>query len=124
MPKLLAARLPMDATEDHQIRRLSRSHHAPADGVWHARMFVRSWDGLRTAAVAEELGGHPQTVRERFHAFNERGLDGLGMQPGSGRKPRLTEAERSAVIGRDCPGRQPPTGATDHLFRRDPRSGR
>jgi transposase len=98
MPKLLAARLPMDATEDHQSRRLSRSHHAPADWVWHARMIVRSWDGLRTAAVAEELGCHPQTVRERFHAFNERGLDGLGMQPGSGRKPRLTEAERSAVI--------------------------
>jgi transposase len=88
----------MDATEDHQSRRLSRSHHAPADWVWHARMIVRSWDGLRTAAVAEELGCHPQTVRERFHAFNERGLDGLGMQPGSGRKPRLTEAERSAVI--------------------------
>jgi transposase len=61
-------------------------------------MIVRSWDGLRTAAVAEELGCHPQTVRERFHAFNERGLDGLGMKPGSGRKPRLTEAERSAVI--------------------------
>jgi transposase len=98
MPKLLAARLPVDATEDRQIRRLSRSHHAPADWVLHARMIVRSWDGLRTAAVAEELGCHPQTVRERFHAFNERGLDGLGMKPGSGRKPRLTEAERSAII--------------------------
>ena len=97
MPKLLAARPPLDTAEDYQVRRLARSHHAPADWVWHARMIVRSWDGLRTRAIAEELGCHPQTVRERFPAFNEGGLDGLGMRPGSGRKPRLTEAERSAV---------------------------
>ena len=98
MPKLLAARPPLDAVEDRYVRQLARSHHAPADWVLHARMIVRSWDGLRTAAIAEELDCHPHTVRERFHAFNERGRDGLGMQPGSGRTPRLTEAERSAVI--------------------------
>jgi transposase len=108
MPKLLAARPPLDAAEERQVRRLARSLHAPADWVVHARMIARSWDGLRTAALAEELDCHPQTVRERFHAFNERGLDGLGMKPGSGRKPRLTEAERSAVIalvGTPPPGR-------------------
>jgi transposase len=98
MPKLLAARPPLDAAEERQVRRLARSHHAPADWVVHARMIARSWDGLRTRIVAEELDCHPQTVRERIHAFNARGLDGLGMKPGSGRKPRLTEAERSAVI--------------------------
>src|SRR5579859_404435 len=98
MPKLLAARPPLDAAEERQVRRLARSHHAPADWVLHAQMVARSWDGLCTRAIAEELHCHPQTVRERFHAFNERGLDGLGMKPGSGRRPRLTEAERSAVI--------------------------
>ena len=98
MPKLLAARPPRDAAEERQVRRLARSQHAPADWVWHARMIVRSWEGRRTRLIAEELGCHPQTVRERFPAFQARGLDGLGMQPGSGRKPRLTEAERSAVI--------------------------
>ena len=108
MPKLLAARPPLDAEEERQVRRLARSHHAPTDWVLHARMIVRSWDGVRTHVIAEELACHPQTVRERFHAFDERGLDGLGMQPGSGRKPRLTEAERSAVIalvGSPPPGR-------------------
>jgi len=98
MPKLLAARPPLDAAEERQVRRLARSHHAPADWVLHAQMVARSWDGLCTRAIAEELHCHPQTVRERFQAFNERGLDGLGIKPGSGRKPRLTEAERSAVI--------------------------
>ena len=98
LPKLLAARPPLDAAEERQVRRLARSHHAPADWVRHARMIARSWDGLRTRVIAEELDCPAQTVRERFHAFNERGLDGLGRRPGSGRKPRLTEAERSAVI--------------------------
>ena len=90
------------------MRRLARSLHAPADWVVHARMVARSGDGLRTAALAEELDCHPQTVRERFHAVNERGLDGLGMKPGSGRRPRRTEAERSAVsalVGSPPPGR-------------------
>jgi transposase len=108
MPKLLAARPPRDAAEEAQVRRLARSHHAPADWVSHARMIARSWDGQRTRAIAEELDCHPQTVRERFHAFTERGLDGLGMKPGSGRTPRLSEAERSAVIalvGNPPPGR-------------------
>jgi transposase len=98
MPKLLAARPPRDVVEERQVRRLARSLHAPSDWVLHARMIVRSWDGLRTRQISEELGCHPQTVRERFSAFNARGLDGLGMKPGSGRKPRLTQAERSAVI--------------------------
>jgi transposase len=108
MPNHLAARPPLDATEEAQVRRLAHRHHAPVDWVLHARMIARSWDGLRTAAIAEELDCHPQTVRERFQAFTERGLEGLGMKPGSGRKPRLTEAERSAVIalaGYPPPGR-------------------
>jgi transposase len=98
MPKLLAARPPLDAEEERQVRRVARSLHAPADWVVHARMIARSWDGLRTRVIAEGLACHAQTVRERFQAFNERGLDGLGMKPGSGRRPRLSAAERSAVI--------------------------
>src|SRR5919197_3404457 len=58
----------------------------------------RSWDGLRTAAIAAEVGCHPQTVRERLDRFNAEGLDGLGDRPGPGRKRRLSEAERSIVL--------------------------
>jgi transposase len=80
------------------VRRLARSSHAPADWIFHAQIIVGSWEGKRTAGIASELRCHPQTVRERVQAFNTRGLDGLGIKPGGGRKPRLTEAERSAVI--------------------------
>ena len=108
MPKLLRARAPQDGVEEQKVRKLANSRHAPADWIMRARMIARSWDGLRTTQIAKELGCHPQTVRERFHRFDEEGLDGLGDRPGSGRKPRITEAERSLIIslvGTDPPGR-------------------
>jgi transposase len=108
MPKLLRARPPQDAAEEHKVRKLANSRHAPADWIMRARMIARSWDGLRTTQIASELRCHPQTVRERIHRFDEEGLDGLGDRPGSGRKPRITETERSVIIslvGTDPPGR-------------------
>ena len=98
MPKLLRARPPVDAKEERQVRKLAGSRHAPGDWIRRARMIARSGDGLRTAAIAQELGCHPQTVRDRLLRFNVEGLDGLGDRPGAGRKPRLTEAERSTLI--------------------------
>lgn len=98
MPKHLTARPPVDSLEERQVRKLTYSAHAPADWIFHAKMVVRSWNGLRSRQIAHELGCHPQAVCVRLHAFNERGLDGLGMQPGSGRRPRLTQLERSTIL--------------------------
>jgi transposase len=70
-------------------------------------MITRSWDGARTSQIAAELHCHPQTVRERIKRFNAEGLDGLGDRPGAGRKPRLTEHERSQLIALV---KQPPPG--------------
>ena len=108
MPKLLRARPPLDAAEERRIRRLGGSRHAPGDWIRRARMVARSWDGLRTATIARELGCHPQTVRERLLRFNAEGLDGRGDRPGSGRRPHVTEAERGVILGlvaTDPPGR-------------------
>ena len=98
MPAHLTARPPLDVLEARQVRKLAHSVHAPADWIVHAKMVACSWDGLRTRQIAAELDCHPQTVRERLHAFNERGLDGLGMKPGSGHTPRLAEQERSVIL--------------------------
>ena len=98
MPKLLRARPPVDDTEERQVRKLAGSRHAPGDWIRRARMVARSWDGLRTSAIAAELGCHQETVRERLARFNAEGLDGLGDRPGAGRRPRLTEGERSALV--------------------------
>lgn len=108
MPKLLRAKAASDATEERQIRRLAQSRHAPGDWILRATMIVPSWDGLRTTAIARELGRHPQTVGERIVRFNAEGIDGLGDRPGAGRKPPVTEAERRRIIAL---AKGPPPGA-------------
>ncbi len=108
MPKLLRARLPEDADEERKIHKLAGSRHAPGDWIFRARIISLSWRGLRTAKIAEKLGCHPKTVRKRLHRFNAEGIDGLGDRPGAGRKPRITEDDRSriiALVSKDPPGR-------------------
>src|ERR1700759_3147484 len=99
MPKLLHVRRPKDDEEERQVRKLAGSRHASGDWIRRARMIVRSWDGQRTTEIARELQCHRQTVREQLLRFNAEGLDGFGDRPGPGRRPRLTEAERSAIVG-------------------------
>jgi transposase len=98
MPKLLRARAAVDAKVGRQIRKPAASRHAPGDWIWRARMVVRSWDGLRTGAIAAALGCHPQTVRERLARCNAEGRDGLADRPDAGRKRRLTETERGRIL--------------------------
>jgi transposase len=122
MPKHLTARPPLDAVEERKVRKLTHSMHAPADWIAHAKMVVRSWEGQRTREIAQALSCHPQTVRDRLHAFNERGLDGLGMKPGSGRKPRLSEQERSVILAlvKAPPPGKPTYELTGELAAQDP----
>ena len=113
MPKLLFARAADDAGEERTVRKLAASRHAPGDWIRRAQMVARSWDGLRTSAIAAELGCHQQTVRERLARFNAEGVDGLGDRPGAGRTRRLTEAERGVVLAlarTTPPGRLMPQG--------------
>jgi transposase len=98
MPKLLYARPPADAEEERKIRKLAGSRHAPGDWIMRAKMIVASWQGEPTSTIAARLGCHMQTVRERLARFNAEGLNGLGDRPGAGRKPRITEAQRSRII--------------------------
>jgi transposase len=58
--------------------------------------------------MARELGGHPQTVRERRRRFNAEGVDGRGDRPGPGRRPRLTQDARRHSVAR---ARRRPPGA-------------
>jgi len=98
MPKFLRARAPRDDDEARKIRRLAGARHAPADWIERARIVTLSWDGLGVAVIAAEVGCHDNTVRRWLHRFNAAGIDGLGNRPGAGRKRRITEAERSAII--------------------------
>src|SRR5437773_1523319 len=98
MPKQLKARAAQDTQEERLVRRLAGSYHAPADWKLHAQMVRLSWAGKTPNEVAAELGCHPQTVRIHLKRFTLEGVAGLGMRPGSGRMPRLTEQERSRIL--------------------------
>jgi transposase len=98
MPKHLKARPPQDDSEGRKIRRLAGARHAPADWIERAQIVALSWDGLGVAAIAGQVGCHENKVRRWLHRFNADGIDGLGDRPGCGRKRRITEAERSAII--------------------------
>lgn len=99
MPKHIQARPAVDADEDRVVKKLASSRHGPADVIRRAQMVVASWEGKSTQQIAQELDSHPQTVRERITRFNAQGMDGLQDAPRSGRKPRLTEQERSTIVG-------------------------
>jgi transposase len=106
--KILMARTPRDADEHKKIWKLARARHAPADWIERAKIITLSWQGQPVPAIAERLGCHQKRVRRWLHRFNAGGLEGLGNRPGAGRKRRITEAERSAVIALasvDPPGR-------------------
>ena len=98
MPKFVRARPPLDDGEARKVRRLAGARHAPADWGERARIIALSWDGLTVPAIAGRLGCHPKKVRRWLHRFNAAGIDGLGDRPGAGRRRRITEAQRSAII--------------------------
>ncbi|MFI7423693.1 helix-turn-helix domain-containing protein [Nonomuraea sp. NPDC049684] len=107
MPKLLRARTPLDDREERQIRRLAGARHAPADWIQRATIITMSWDGARVPAIAARVGCHPATVRRRLRRFSADGIEGLADLPGSGRKPRITQEERSQIIAL---AKSPPPG--------------
>jgi len=121
MPKQVKARAAQDPQEERQVRKLAGSHHAPADWKVHAQMVLLSWAGKTPKEIAAELGCHPQTVRIHLKRFTFAGVAGLGMRPGSGRKPRLTEQERSRILAlvKQAPPGHVETQADGTLVARD-----
>ena len=58
-------------------------------------------------AIADALGCSQKAVRYRLARFAAEGLDGLGDRPGAGRKPRISQAQRSqlmALVANPPPG--------------------
>ena len=122
MPKLLFARPPVDAVEERKIRKLAGARHAPADWIRRAQVIALSWDGLRVPAIAAALGCSQKAVRYRLARFAAEGLDGLGDRSGAGRRPRISQAQRSqliALVASPPPGRLVRDG-TGELVAADP----
>lgn len=53
---------PLDAFEERQVRNLTHSVHAPANGTVRTKPIVRNWDGLWARETAAELGCLPRLL--------------------------------------------------------------
>nr|WP_136479775.1 helix-turn-helix domain-containing protein [Acetivibrio thermocellus]THJ76398.1 helix-turn-helix domain-containing protein [Acetivibrio thermocellus] len=95
---VLRARQDSRPGERGMVLRLARSRKAPRDLAMRARMVELSWAGETVPVIAYELGCSEKTVRCWLHRFNQSGLEGLEDLGGQGRKPRITQAERSHII--------------------------
>src|SRR2546423_14082872 len=110
MPKHVKARAAQDMQEEGMVRKLAKSHHAPADWKFHAQMGLSSWAGKPPNEIATELGCHPQTVRIPLVRFKAGGAgfagqatgiraqaegDGTGAQPHS----RLGQTRAAWALG-------------------------
>ena len=97
MPKLLRVR---DLTEAERaaVRRLAHSRTAAARLVERARIVWLSAEGRRVAAIAAEVGCHPQTVRLWLTRFNAGGVASLQDQPRPGCPATYTPEQIGAVV--------------------------
>ena len=96
---VLKARPGRDEGEQGVVHRLASARKAPKDVVERCRMVELSWDGWLVPQIADELRCGQKTVRRWLHRFNRWGLEGLEDLGGQGRKRRITEAERSRIVG-------------------------
>jgi transposase len=97
---VLRARQSRDENEQTMVCKLARARKAPRDLVMRAgdgRVELVRAEGV--PAIAADLGCSQKTVRCWLHRFNRIGLEGLEDLGGRGRKRRITEAERSRIIG-------------------------
>jgi transposase len=96
---VLRARLGRDEGEQAVVHRLAAARKAPKVVVERCRMVELSWGGWLVPQIAGELRCSQKTVRRWLHRFNYLGLEGLEDLGGQGRKRRITEAERSRIVG-------------------------
>src|SRR5574341_312389 len=97
MPKRVKLR-PITDEERETLKQIRRSRKAEQRQVERARTILGLAEGRSPREVAAEVGRSEPTVYERWHRFNERGLDSLKDDPRSGRPMTYSEAERGRMV--------------------------
>jgi len=88
----------LTSEEREAIARLSQARTEAACLVERAKIVWLSSKGQRVKTIAQALGLHPQTVRDRLKRFNAEGLAGLQDKPRPGRPATYSAEEVGAVI--------------------------
>jgi hypothetical protein len=98
MPKLLFARPPLHAAEERQIRKLAEHGTPRRTGSGEHRSSPYPGTGCGRRPSPQRWGCSSKAVRYRLARFAAEGPDGLGDRPGVGRRPWISQAQRSQLI--------------------------
>lgn len=93
------SRRALDICADRLADELLRLVRRETDSAASARMctIANALNGMSRAEAARLAGMERQALRDAVVRYNAQGLDGLHDRPRSGRKPRLTEIERTML---------------------------
>lgn len=90
----------LSAEERSYLQRQVRGRRVARSLSERCRIILRCADGLRSKAVAAELGIHEHTVGKWRRRFLAQRIDGLTDEPRPGRPRRISDDEVAAVIER------------------------
>ncbi len=110
MPNHPAPALPVDATERELLSTWSKSQVLPQRQVLRAKICLLAAAGTPNLEIARRLGCSLPTVAKWRLRFQEAGMDGLGDQPGRGRRPTYGPELADRVVSLTLS--HPPRGET------------
>jgi transposase len=97
-----AVEIALSASERKVLKRRVRGAKTPWRDRLRAEIVLLAARGWRNARIAAELRCGEDTVRKWRGRFAEEGLAGLKDRPRSGRRRRISEADRAKVVALAC----------------------
>ncbi len=98
MAHVLAELHQPSARERRKLERRARQRAGPYQERLRAQIVLGALSGQSETAIEAALGCTDDTVRTWLRRWNEAGVEGLNDRPRSGRPPRLSAADRQAIL--------------------------
>jgi transposase len=92
----------LTAAERRALKKRVRGSRTPWRDRLRAQIVLAAARGRSNARIARDLCISEDTARKWRGRFADRGLEGLGDLPRSGRPRRISEADRAAVVALAC----------------------
>jgi transposase len=111
-----AATIELSEEEERVLRRVLRTPSVSQQQALRARIVLRAAEGVSNTQIAREVGVSLPTVGLWRRNFCERGLQGLGDSPRSGRPRQIDDDQVQRVLAKTL--EPPPDGTTHWSVRR------
>ncbi|MET9694139.1 helix-turn-helix domain-containing protein [Streptomyces sp. NPDC006514] len=102
MPVAAARPISPTASERHRLKKAAWGHKTPHQLRQRAHIVLLAARGRSNAAIAAEMGVHPDTVRRWRGRFADQRLPGLADRKRSGRPRSFTALQRAQAKALAC----------------------